>query len=692
MTNAAQANQPDNDTLDMHSPNLVDDNVQKIMALFPNCITESEDEHGKLKKVVDFDLLRQELSQSLVEGGQERYRLDWPGKRQAILEANSPIAKTLRPARDESVNFDTTENLFIEGDNLDALKLLQESYLGQVKMIYIDPPYNTGSDFIYKDNFTEDTQVFLERSEQIDEEGNRLVANTESNGRFHSDWLTMMYSRLKLAKNLLHDDGVIFISIDDNEVVNLRKICVEIFGEENQINPIVHNKQNAKNDTVNVQRNHEYLICFKKSTQFISSTKIKPSLIRKSITTREVFKDENSEKYYILKDPITTRGAGGVLNKRENLGYTVYYNELSGDFEALIDYDKDLAKTSNDEREVYLNNEEMIAKGYVPIRPPKVRGKLGAWTWDINKFNLDKDFLLIKKTKSGFNVIKREFVEGVSVYECNGKYLIDYISDENSRSIVDYSTNEGSTQLTEAIGKEGIFDNPKNINLLKYAISLVPFDDFLILDLFSGSGSTAHAVTQINSEDAGNRRFIMMQLPEGCNKKSEAYNAGYKTIAEISKDRIRRAGQKILEDNKDKEGIENLDIGFRVLKIDSTNMKDVYYTPDEYSQAELDNLESHIKEDRTGEDLLFQVMLDWGVPLSLPIEVKEIQGSSVYYVGIDSLVACFDTLTTDLIDEISKNKPLKFVSSELAIAHDQDKTNIKARFAQLSPDTQVKFI
>lgn len=655
MTNAAQVNKHDSDILDMHSPNLVDDNVKKIMALFPNCITESEDKNGKLKKVVDFDLLRQELSQSLVEGGQERYRLDWPGKRQAILEANSPIAKTLRPARDESVNFDTTENLFIEGDNLDALKLLQESYLGQVKMIYIDPPYNTGNDFIYKDDFSEDTIDFLKRSEQVDEEGNRLIDNPESNGRFHSDWLTMMYSRLKLARNMLKDDGVVFISIDDNEVHNLKKLCDEVFGSSNFIGSIaVINNPKGRSDQKNLATAHEYLLIFQKS----DLTTFKGFKAEEHITKR--YKKED-EKGLWREIDLRKTGNNDRAEDRPNMFYPFYWNEerkaLSLDRSNLKD---------------------------IEIFPMKNDSEKGCWRWGIDntRNSLANLYARYMPNKKQWSVFEKDYFDED-----------DLIKSTTVWNFKDVNSERGTEIFTKELGFiKNTFTNPKPIGTIIRALLLATESNSIILDFFAGSSTAAHAVMQLNAEDSGNRKFIMVQLDEKTEGKSEAFKAGFTNIAEVSKERIRRAGQKILADNQYKDGIDDLDIGFRVLKIDSTNMKDVYYTPDEYSQAELDNLESHIKEDRTGEDLLFQVMLDWGVPLSLPIEVKEIQGSSVYYVGIDSLVACFDTLTTDLIDEISKNKPLKFVSSELAIAHDQDKTNIKARFAQLSPDTQVKFI
>jgi len=659
MTNAAQANQPDNDTLDMHSPNLVDDNVQKIMALFPNCITESKDENGNLKKAVDFDLLRQELSQSLVEGGQERYRLDWPGKRQAILEANSPIAKTLRPARKESVNFDTTENLFIEGDNLDALKLLQESYLGQVKMIYIDPPYNTGNDFIYEDDFAEDTAGFLERSEQLDEEGNRLVTNTESKGRFHSDWLTMMYSRLKLARNLLRDDGVIVIHIDEHEHINLEKILNEIFGEANSLGTVIWDKRNPKGKVVGVAQQHELIDIFCKNKEVFKQADY---FYRKKENANKILeKAKLLIKQYDNNEKANSKFKAWM--KIQNFsGGELAYNQIDDDgnvFQAVSMAAPDRPETRSHKPLIH-----PITGKYCPVpekgwrNPPKRMSEL-----------LKNNLIVFGDDEST---------------QPRRKYLLTENLYENVPSLLYFGGSD------KALGMP--FDNPKPVYIANKLIDSVSKEEDIILDFFAGSSTTAHAVMQLNAEDGGNRKFVMVQINENTEEKSEAYKAGYFTISDLSKERIRRAGQKIVEDNQDKDGIENLDIGFRVLKIDSTNMKEVYYTPDNYEQAALDNLESHIKEDRTGEDLLFQVMLDWGVPLSLPIEVKEIQGSTVYYVGIDSLVACFDTLTTDLVDEISKDEPLKFVSSELAITHDQDKTNIKARFAQLSPDTQVKFI
>lgn len=672
--------------LKMHSKDLTQDNIEKIRALFPNCVSEAQDANGKLRLAVDFDLLKQELSDSLVEGSQERYRLDWPGKREAMLLANSPIAKTVRPVREESVEFDTTENLFIEGDNLEALKLLQENYLGKVKMIYMDPPYNTGNDFVYNDDFAESSEEYFERSIQRDEEGNRLVANTESNGRYHSDWLSMMLPRLKLARNLLSDDGVIFISIDDNEVHNLRKLCDEIFGYENQVNPIVHNKLNSKNDTANVQRNHEYVLCYRKSIQYLTGSTVVPSLVKKETVSNEVFKEES--RFYIIKDPITTRGDGGELNKRKNLGYSVYYNEVTKDFMAVHDYDINLAETSNIEEEVYTANVELLSAGYTPIRPPKVRGKLGAWTWGIENFNKNKDEIIIYNGRSGYSVRKREFVDAEKVSQDGDRYYVQYLKESNSRSIIEYSTNDGTTHLSSVLEETGIFSNPKNQEMLKYLISLLPNKDFLCVDFFAGSSTTAHAVMQLNAEDGGNRKFIMVQLPEEIEEKHEAFKAGYKTIAEISKERIRRAGKQILEGECHENW--NKDVGFRVLKVDSTNMKDVYYRPDELGQQDLTNLVSPVKEDRSSEDLLFQVMLDLGLELHLPIQKQTLHGKEVFFVDGNLLVACFDQdISEELVLELTKHEPLRVVFADSCFgANDSLKTNAQQIFKQQSPDTR----
>ena len=646
------------DTLKMHSPNLVDANIEKISALFPSCITETQDENGQLKKAIDFDLLKQELSQVLVEGEQERYRLDWVGKKEAILTANAPIAKTLRPCRDESVNFDKTENLFIEGDNLEALKLLQENYLSKVKMIYIDPPYNTGNDFIYEDDYAESTNVFFEKSNQVDEEGNRLIANTDSNGRFHSDWLSMMYSRLRLARNLLSDDGVIYLSIDDNEIHNLRKVCDEIFGSSNFISQIsVVNNIAGRSDKKHIATAHEYVLMYQKSMQFISTG------LPLSDDQKAEYKFEDEKGRYRLQG-LRKRGSGALRTDRPNMYYPVYYSELKNTISL-----------------------EPIDENSIAITPKLSDGQDGRWRWGKDTFNKKKDFLLAKEVsgRNEFDLFEKVYL-GLDGNEKSTK-LKSFILEK------DCTSDNASSNLRVLFDGIKPFDTPKPLKLIELLLTISNLNNNDInLDFFCGSATVAHAVFNYNYKNSIKLKNILVQLPELVDESSDAYKGGYKNIAEISKDRIRLAGRKILEENADKDGIESLDIGFRVLKVDSTNMKDVYYAPDALKQSDLLDLASNIKEDRTSEDLLFQVMLDWGVELSLPIERKQISGKEVFYVAGNSLVACFDELTFDIVDEVAKDHPLRFVSAEQAIHLDHDKTNIKERFKQLSPDTEVKFI
>ena len=618
--------------LKMHTANLVAKNIEKLTALFPNCITETRNEQGEIIKGVDFDLLRQELSSVLVEGEQERYTLNWVGKKESILAANAPIAKTLRPCREESVNFDTTENLFIEGDNLDALKLLQENYLGKVKMIYIDPPYNTGKDFIYSDNFAENIEEFLICSNQIDEDGNRLIANTESNGRFHSDWLSMMYSRLRLARNLLTDDRVIFISIDDNEQMNLRKVCDEILGEQNFVSHVIWKKKyGIQNDAKFFSTNHDFILIYSKNI----------SKYRQNLLPRT----EEQDKRYTNRD-----------------------NDSRGVWKA-----GDLSVGRVTEKDIY----EIITPSGRKVLPSNGR------SWVVSQ---EKFLELVADNRIWFGE-KGDNVPSIK------KFLSEVKQGRTSSTIWEYTevghTDSASRDLKELMNNKQFFDYPKPVNLIKQALILGSNSEDLIMDFFSGSGTTAHAVMQLNAEDNGNRKFICVQLPEKTDEKSEAFKAGYSTIAEITKERIRRAGSQILQ-NLDEN--KSLDVGFRVLKIDSSNMKDIYYQPEQYDKTMLDQMVSHIKEDRTAEDLLFQVMLDWGVELALPIERKTIDGSEVYFVAGNTLVACFDKFTMNVVDEIAKIKPLRVVSTELAIMHDQDKTNIKERFKQLSSDTEVRFL
>ncbi|WP_395145506.1 site-specific DNA-methyltransferase [Moraxella atlantae] len=658
-------------TLKMHTPNLVDSNIDRIAELFPNCITEKPktDEQGNvlkdangeviLERGIDFELLKQELSHSVIDGSQERYRLDWVGKREAIVTANSPIAKTLRPCRAESVNFDTTGNLFIEGDNLEALKLLQESYLGKVKMIYIDPPYNTGNDFIYNDDFAADTAEFFERSGQVDADGNRLVANTERNGRFHSDWLSMMYSRLKLARNLLADDGVIFISIDDNEQANLKKICDEVFGIDNFLGEISYITNPGGRDYKQIAVSHEYLIIYSKSEKSELN----------ELTKDVDFNLVDSSGGYELRE-LRNRNPKFHRQNRPNLFYPFYINPNSLD--------------ENGCCAVSLEKDE---KFYVETVPLNSLGKESVWRWGKDK---SKNNIAINDVDKSQVVARQKRDGGWNIYEKNRK------STTKAKSVWDETEmrNENGTRLLRILFEDSYFDHPKSLELLVKILSLGSITDGndLVLDFFAGSSTTAHAVMQLNAEDGGNRQFIMVQIPEPTDPKSEAHKAGYPTIAEISKERIRRAGAKIKADNADKEGINELDTGFRVLKIDTTNMNDIYYRPQDYTQDLINQLQDNIKPDRTDEDLLFQFMLDTGVPLSLPIERTQINGHTIYQVGGNSLIASLDYIDANMVNDIAALNPLKFITSERAIATDSDKTNIVERFKQLSPHTDVRFI
>lgn len=662
-------------TLKMHTPNLVDSNIERLAELFPNCVTEKPktDEQGKvirdmngevvLERGIDFELLKQELSHSVIDGSQERYRLDWVGKREAIVTANSPIAKTLRPCRDESVDFETTGNLFIEGDNLEALKLLQESYLGKVKMIYIDPPYNTGNDFIYNDDFAADTAEFFERSGQVDGDGNRLMANTESNGRFHSDWLSMMYSRLKLARNLLAEDGVIFISIDDNESQNLKKMCDELFSERNFVADLtVVNNMKGRNDKKYIARANERLFMYVKSQNFNEYGLDLSEDLKKDYNEH----DEILGAYRLIE--LRKRGGADTREERPNMYYAFYANPQTGE-------------VSLEESETY----------NIEVLPYKSNGVAGRWRWGATTAKDNLENLIAKPVRNAdkYNIYEKDYLfEGGEIKRIKPKSVMFG---------ADYST-DSATKLYRALMGKIDFTNPKPVPFLKDIIlySTQPDENALILDFFAGSSTTAHAVMLLNAEDGGNRQFIMVQIPEATDSKSEAYKAGYPTIAEISKERIRRAGAKIKADNADKDGINELDTGFRVLKIDTSNMNDIYYRPQDYNQDLLATLENNIKEDRSDEDLLFQFMLDTGVPLSLPIERTQLPsksgGHTIYQVGGNSLIASLDYIDANMVNDIAALNPLKFITSERAIATDSDKTNIKERFKQLSPHTDVRFI
>lgn len=618
--------------LKMHSKDLSQDNLAKIQAAFPNCVTERKNAQGQIELAIDFDLLRQELSASIVEGPQERYRLDWPGKREAMLTANAPIAKTLRPARDESVNFDDTENLFIEGDNLDALKLLQETYLGKVKMIYIDPPYNTGNDFVYEDDFAESTEEFLRRSNQKDELGNRLVSNPESNGRFHSDWLSMMLSRLKLARNLLTEDGVVFISIDDGEQAALKHICDEVFGEKNFLAQLVWERAFSPiNLKKNFSNSHDYILAYAKN-------------------------EDNVETYGLPRDEAS-------IARYQNPD-----NDPRGPWQS-----DNFSVGPAIQKNIY----EVITPSGNSILPPNGR----SWLLSKERFEEFKNENRIWFGVSGGNVprIKR--------------FLSEVKNTVTPMSIWKHAEVGHSQSASQALKKlfddKAYFSYPKPVSLVSRCTLLYTSKDDIVLDFFAGSSTTAHAVMQLNAEDGGNRKFIMVQLPELSEEKSEAFKDGYKNIADISKERIRRAGAEILEGDCHENW--NKDIGFRVLKVDTSNMQDVYYQPQQLDQKDLFASVDNIKPDRSSEDLLFQVLLDWGVDLTLPIRRESIQGKEVFIVDDNALVACFEQgISEALIHELAELKPLRAVFRDNGFASDAVKVNVTQIFKQRSPITEVK--
>jgi adenine-specific DNA-methyltransferase len=617
--------------LKMHSPDLTQANIDKLAELFPNCVTEARDEQGVVKRSIDFDQLRQELSNAIVEGPQERYQLNWPGKREALLTANAPIAKTLRPCREESVDFETTKNLFIEGDNLDALKLLQETYLNKVKMIYIDPPYNTGNDFIYEDDFAEDSDTYKQRSNQKDKSGNRLIANTEANGRFHSDWLSMMYSRLRLARNLLHDDGVIFISIDDGEIANLRKACDEVFGEEKFIAELIwKSRQNKDNRTKNgASIDHEYVLTYGKSI----------------------------------------RGAD-----RDLTGYSNPDKDPRGNWTSA-----NMVGLATADRRPNLHYDLINPKTKIDYGCPQM-----GWRYDRTTMArlIEEGRILWPATSDG-RPRRKAFVDELTSEQTGFSSIIGK----------DLYTRNGTADI-EALFGQRVMDFPKPVGLLEELIRQAGVDkDGIVLDFFSGSATTAHAVMSLNAGDGGLRRFVMVQLPEMCDEKSAATSAGYKTITEIGKERIRRAGKKVKQENAGKSGIDKLDIGFRVLKIDSSNMKEVFYTPDAVSQDLLSEQVNNIREDRTSEDLLFQVLLDWGVDLALPITQESIAGKAVYFVDGNALAACFEEgVNEDFVKLLAKRAPLRAVFRDAGFASDSVKINVEQIFKLMSPSTEVKTI
>ena len=620
----------------MHSPNLTQENIDYIRKRFPGCVAEARGTYGKLKLSIDFDQLRQELSESIVEGAQERYHLDWPGKREALLTANTPITTTLRPCRKESIDFGTTKNLFVEGDNLEVLKMLQETYLGKIKMIYIDPPYNTGSDFIYKDDFAKSTVHYVKESNQVDTESNRLVANIESNGRFHSDWLSMLYPRLKLARNVLRDDGVIFISVDDHEQSSLKKLCDEIFGANNFVANIIWQRAYSP---VNMNKyfspNHDFVVCYAKNKNVW-----RPNLLERDEATVARYKNPD--------------------------------NDPRGKWEA-----GDLSVGPPIEKQVY----PIITPAGRVVKPPRGR------CWCVSKERFQE---LLKDNRIWFGK------DGNNVPRIK-RFLSDVKSGVTPMTIWLYTevghSQDAAKEIKALFDGESYFDYPKPVSLLKRITHIGATRDDIILDFFAGSSTTAHAVTKLNAEDGGKRKFIMVQIPEVCNQKTEAAKAGYATIAEISKERIRRAGKKVLE-GECHVGWDK-DIGFRVLKVDSSNMKDVYYTPGDIDQGQLETFTDNIKPDREPEDLLFHVLLDWGVNLSLPIRKETIQGKTVFFVDENALVACFDTgVDEKLVKELARIKPepLRVVFRDSGFVSDSVKINVEQFFKQMAPSTIVTSI
>ena len=681
------------DKLRMQTANKADENFRKLAAMFPNAVTETINENGEVVRAIDKDVLMQEISCTVVDGNEERYQFTWPDKKKSVLLANAPINKTLRPVREDetvptgadsegkpycssgSVDFDTTENLYIEGDNLEVLKLLQETYLGKIKMIYIDPPYNTGNDFVYEDDFAQSTDEYLANSGQFDEDGNRMVQNTESNGRFHTDWLNMIYPRLKLAKDLLTDDGMVLISIDDCEQDNLRRLCDEVFGRRNFVDTLIWKKRygGGAKEKYFVSL-HEYVLVYCRNIDSLNELFVPLS-------------DESAERYYSKRDSkYVTRGgyrthpleAGKAMDARPNLIYPI------------------------------------PAPDGTMIMPKK------QWLWSKERVMeaLKNDDIEIVMGKDGWVVSSKQYLreEDGSIRPAKMLSIID-----------DVYTQHGTNEMIQIMGNAKIFQYPKPSAFIKKLVSVVTESkDEYVMDFFSGSAATAHAVMQLNAEDKGHRKFIMVQLPEVTDEKSEAYKAGYKTICEIGKERIRRARQKIQEERieaialskhewdqttfyaEHKEECDRLghlpdeyfakehppiDTGFRVLKCDTSNMKEVYYNPAEYEASLFSSLEDNIKEDRTPEDLLFQVMLDLGVLLSSKIEETTIAGKKVFNVEDNYLIACFDSdVTEETIKAIAKQKPYYFVMRDSSMANDSVATNFDQIFATYSPDTVRKVL
>ena len=654
----------------MQSYDKVGDNVSKIAQLFPHCVTERLNKDGKPELAIDFEKLQAELSNEIIGEGEERYQFTWPDKRAANRLANTPTTMTLRPCREESVDFDNTQNLYIEGDNLDVLKVLRETYLGKVKMIYIDPPYNTGNDFVYNDDFSIRNEEFSIRNGFVDEDGNQttdpMVKNTESNGRFHTDWLNMIYPRLKVARDLLSEDGVIFISIDDNEVENLKKICNEVFGESNCQGIISYvRKTSGKQDSSNFMKSTEYIICYSKSEKW----ECQPIVAGEHVLDRYNKVDENGHKF--RETDLRKTGNADRRVDRPLMYYPFYYNPTNNDLQ--VRPDEDLKLEQN---------------GYIKILPIKPDGSDGRWRWGIDNAQTHMDFLVARlmpkyKDQNKYTIYEKDYIDK--------KGEVRTVKEHTSWDRTEFNSDNAMMEFKKLGFSNQLFPFPKVSALIKHMCYLADTQNSIILDFFSGSATTAHAVMKLNAEDGGNRKFIMVQLPEKTDEKSEAYKAGYENICEIGKERIRRAGKKVKEENAEKEGIDKLDIGFRVLKLDSSNMKDVYYTPQQFNMQDL--FEENIKPDRTGEDLLFQIMLELGVELSAKIETKQVNGKNVHFVDDNYLIACFDTdVNESTITEIAKLQPIYFVMRDSSANNDNVIDNFEQIFRHYSPETTCKII
>lgn len=639
--------------------NIVSENILKIKELFPNCVTETKDENENTTLKINFETLKQELSDDVIKNN-EKYEFTWPGKNKSILLANQPTENTLRPCKEESVNWDNTQNLYIEGDNLEVLKILRSTYLHKVKLIYIDPPYNTGKDFIYKDNYKKNEKEHLHETNQIDEDENRLVQNKETNGRFHTDWLNMMYPRLKLARDLLTDDGVIFISIDDHEVHNIKTICNEIFGEENYIGiASIINNLKGRSDSKFLAKSNDFLFVYAKNiNQFVMGG----------------FKltNEKQEEYKFFDDisnykevPLRKTGKNSRKIDRPNMYYPIYYDNQRNTFS--LEYNKNL----------------------IEIFPTDSQGNPGRWRWGKSTFEKNKDTeLTVKKSNNKYNIYVK-MRDQINGEKRTLKPKTIWLNPK-------FDTGHSNLTLRKLFDSQTIFDNPKPVDLIKNIVECGILSNFsnesILLDFFSGSSTTAHAVMQLNAEDDGNRKFIMVQLPEPCNEKSEAFKEGYKNICEIGKERIRRAGKKIIEET----GKKDLDIGFRVFKLDSSNMKKTHYLPEEYNLSLLENnkLYENIKKDRTPEDLLIQSMLEFNILLSSPIKEELLENKRFFNVNNDELICYFeDNLTDDLVEKILYNhKDLKYFVTRDSSVDDNTLTNVEPLIKIYNPNLKWKVI